>query len=351
MKKEANERNSAFDVLRILLALFVIALHFNNSRDGGAFVFANGISREIVLLMEAFAICAVNVFLMLSGYFLCERKDRNAFKPISLIIKVVGYNLLFYFLFLIGNDAFSISGLVHNALPSNYFVWLYGTVYILSPWLNKVINDISKEQFLKLLFVLCILFVIYPTIVDIYCGITGTTINGISTISSTDSGAGYTLIQFIVAYYLGAYLKKYPLEIGKNYCLAGYILNCLIIFGIEHTTMNAIFYNNLFVVMSAFFIMAYFSKISCKSNKVVYELEKVTFDVYIIHCFLFGIWQRMPIEELICKGAIYTLGTSIFMILLMYIISAGIGVVFNIVFNPLMKKIEKRWKVLLYQVK
>lgn len=78
MKKEANERNSAFDVLRILLALFVIALHFNNSRDGGAFVFANGISREIVLLMEAFAICAVNVFLMLSGYFLCERKDRNA---------------------------------------------------------------------------------------------------------------------------------------------------------------------------------------------------------------------------------------------------------------------------------
>lgn len=35
MKKEANERNSAFDVLRILLALFVIALHFNNSRDGG----------------------------------------------------------------------------------------------------------------------------------------------------------------------------------------------------------------------------------------------------------------------------------------------------------------------------
>lgn len=35
MKKEANERNSAFDVLRILLALFVIALHFNNSMGGG----------------------------------------------------------------------------------------------------------------------------------------------------------------------------------------------------------------------------------------------------------------------------------------------------------------------------
>lgn len=39
MKKEANERNSAFDVLRILLALFVIALHFNNSMGGGGIRF------------------------------------------------------------------------------------------------------------------------------------------------------------------------------------------------------------------------------------------------------------------------------------------------------------------------
>ena len=68
------------DVLRIVLTIFVITLHFNNSMGGRAFIYTTNINYELALIFESFSLCAVNVFLILSGYFLCNRKDRDIIK-------------------------------------------------------------------------------------------------------------------------------------------------------------------------------------------------------------------------------------------------------------------------------
>lgn len=335
----SSERNFKFDYMRNILAIFVIILHFNNSKGAGGLTLTNGISKEIIYITESFAICAVNCFLILSGYFSCDKKTQNANKVILLFMKVIGYQTIMYFIFSFIEQSFTFSGLIHKAIPINYFVWLYCTTYLLSPWLNKVIENISNKQFIQFLLILGSLFVIYPTIVDIYCGIFGTTINGISTISSTDSGAGYTLIQFILSYYLGAYLKKYPLHLSKIKCLLGYLVNCIIIFLIMHFTMNAIYYNNLFVVMSAFFLTSVFEKMEFSENKTMNYLSKYTFDIYIVHCLILKIWHILPLEKFLLNPVI-TIVTLIAMVVLMYVVSLIISIFVNFLFKPIIKKIN-----------
>ena len=76
------KRIASMDVLRIVLTIFVITLHFNNSMGGRAFIYTTNINYELALIFESFSLCAVNVFLILSGYFLCNRKDRDIIKII-----------------------------------------------------------------------------------------------------------------------------------------------------------------------------------------------------------------------------------------------------------------------------
>ena len=74
--KESNQRIGSFDALRIILSLFVILLHFNNSNGGNALKYTenNMIGHEFLLVCESLAICAVNTFMILSGYFCIKNR-------------------------------------------------------------------------------------------------------------------------------------------------------------------------------------------------------------------------------------------------------------------------------------
>ena len=65
-------RNSNIELLRLLLMAFVVLLHFNNGEMGGAFslVQGNTIDSYMLHFFEALCACAVNCFMIVSGYFL-----------------------------------------------------------------------------------------------------------------------------------------------------------------------------------------------------------------------------------------------------------------------------------------
>lgn len=76
------ERNSNIELLRIVLMFMVILLHFNNGSMGGAFNYVTDvqINSFILYLLESFSICAVNCFMVISGYFLAYNKTLNCLK-------------------------------------------------------------------------------------------------------------------------------------------------------------------------------------------------------------------------------------------------------------------------------
>ena len=112
----------------------------------------------------------------------------------------MGYGVFFYLIKNILTHSVTIGGIVRSLIPINYFVWLYCGVYVISPWINKMINNLRKKDFERLIVVLFIMFSLWPTVVDFYTSVSGTTIAEISFISANDNEAGYTIVQFIFAY-------------------------------------------------------------------------------------------------------------------------------------------------------
>lgn len=280
-----NGRIASFDWLRIVLTFFVIVLHFNNSNGGAALAYTseNPFGHELALLSESICICAVDAFMILSGYFLCQKQERRISKVILLFATVMGYNSFFSISNMIVNGNYLLKNYIHSFIPINYFVWLYTVIYLLSPWINIIFNTLDKKKIRLLLCVCILLFVIYPTVIDIFTGITGTTINEISTISATDSGAGYTLVNFFVMYLIGAYLRNYKMNFSPIIFVEGYIIGVLLTMITLHFTMNGTYYNNIFVVISAVFLVLFFQSIRLPKMTVVTTLASLAFPIFIIH--------------------------------------------------------------------
>lgn len=74
-------QKSNLNLLKILAALGVIILHYNHAEIGGAFGFVSlgSISSIWLNVSESICICAVNVFILISGYFL-SKKDNQSIK-------------------------------------------------------------------------------------------------------------------------------------------------------------------------------------------------------------------------------------------------------------------------------
>ncbi len=344
MNKE-EQRIFSLDVLRVILAMMVIVLHINNSAGGKALSMSatNKGVHEFLLAIEAFSICAVNCFVLISGYFLSNTQKRKLKKPIMLLGTVVCYHLLFYGCEMLLSREFSLTVLIKNSLPINYYVWLYGTLYFISPYINVCLNQLSQKKFELLCLILFALFILWPTVVGLYTGITGTVIQQISTISSVDHGSGYTIVQFVVMYILGAYIRRFPPNYGaKTWCVL-YALSSLIVYGLLHLTMAAIEYSNCFVVMSAVSLVISFTKIKrVRGALIIQKLASVSFNVFLVHGFLMPLLQLFPFAEVIKEGSLICAVMSFgFSLLLLYLLSVTISVVTRKVMKPITNLVSR----------
>lgn len=167
---EVNKRNSNIELLRLVLMLFVVILHFNNDTMGGAFVLVKDLSAEnnIFRLLEAFCNCAVNCFMIVSGYFLYNNNKIKFSKIFDIQIIVIFYRFLDFFcqiLFL--HEAFSLSHFIACFLPANYFAIFYVICYLFSPFIAKLFRDISEATANFLIIFLLFIFIVIPTFLDI----------------------------------------------------------------------------------------------------------------------------------------------------------------------------------------
>lgn len=146
------ERNINIEILRIVLMIMILILHFFYHGN-----ILNEMSREINLLnisiisIEVLCIVAVNVFILISGYFLCKSKfDIN--KIIKLYGEIFVYSIIIGIILLLTNNVeLNIKNLLYIFFPfitqRYWFFNAYILLILLFPFLNILINNISKEKF------------------------------------------------------------------------------------------------------------------------------------------------------------------------------------------------------------
>ena len=86
--KTGGGRESKFELLRLLSMLMVLNLHSFHGYDYGS-----GIMQGLDWFRESTSICAVNVFIMISGYFGIKWKFRSFF---NLIFQLLFYSFAVY---------------------------------------------------------------------------------------------------------------------------------------------------------------------------------------------------------------------------------------------------------------
>ena len=202
----------------------------------------------------------------------------------------------------------------------------YICVYVLSPFINKLIKSISQKQLISLIGILIFMF------------------SGIGFFIS-DSGLMNNLSWFILIYLIGAYIRLYDFEkFRKNtikcFFVIGYVLFIIVACGITYMSQyNASMFrfvnkissmNSIIVLVEAILIFIVFKNLDIKNSKVINILGKSSIGVYLFHDSIFRLefWKEICLVEkfyfvspwllifhiIVCILGIYLVGVIIEMI-------------------------------------
>lgn len=291
-KQQVKAREVHLDLLRIISMLLIVFLH---SIDHSGVLETAEISSVwmygYVRYGYALTQVCVNCFVMLSGYFLVNSKFK-LHKLAALWMETAFYSVVIKAIFMAaGRTPFSAVSLVSCLFPfltgRYWFMTIYVGLYVLSPFLNKLIHSMDKRQFTLLNIVL---FFLMSAWVSIHPAIAG-----------MNSGAGWGLPWFVTLYLAAAWFRLYYKPSGKAALkLAGFFaipavlaLGCIVtrqrggLFGILGAMAeNWYRYDSAPVYLATLCLFAGLLNLRIegeRTTKLITAVSPLTFGVYLIH--------------------------------------------------------------------
>ena len=281
---EKKSRNSNIELLRIISMIFIIISHYTVHNNYNLFGMPIGFNRYI-LEVAILGNIGVWIYILITGYFMCESNKVKISKLFKLYFQILFYSLVIYMLFcLFGDENFSLKGLIKNMFPITFKVYWFATayaiLYLLTPFLNKMIQNMTRKEHFKFNLMYLLIFSIIRTFTnqDFYCS---------------------QLVEFIFIYSIGAYLRLYPDNIfnrkanNKKIFIISTILllsSTLILdlLGLKIKILQGHsqhFFNrhSILVIMFSISLFSIFiNKKEC-TNKIINKLAGCTFGIYLIH--------------------------------------------------------------------
>lgn len=196
------KRIVSIELLRMLAMMMVVMLHYLGKGN-----LLENITGEISLNgyiawgLESLSIMAVNVYMLISGYFLVE----SGFKPArlaELICQVLFYTILVPVVLgclgIIQLKDFTIYHILLNVLPVQmnqyWFITAYVIMYLFSPVLSAAAKAMKREQLKYTIFALLLFFSVSKTVLPVELAI---------------DNKGNDCVWFLCVFLVAAYIRLY----------------------------------------------------------------------------------------------------------------------------------------------
>lgn len=285
MGEAKNKRIAGIELLRIIAMLMIIAYHFSVH---AGFSFSSNtinINRLWVQFLEIGGKSGVNIFVLITGYFCIKSERRNNLRLVKIWTAALFYSVIIYFTFVFfGGETFSIIQFVKHIFPITFSQWwflsAYFMLYLVSPFLNKLLNGLSQTDYLKLLVILTLCWCITSTFltVPIECN---------------------NFLWFTYVYALSGYIRLYKID-EKGTCRFYF---CALAILVLLSFASALIFDFLGLNISVFsnhatyffgmqklptllisiaMFMA-FLKIDIKNGKIITFVSPAMFGVYLLH--------------------------------------------------------------------
>lgn len=280
---KAIKRNSNIELLRIISILLIIISHYSVHSS----IVTNNLPMGFNRLLFENAVLGnigVIIFILITGYYLISNEKPFKLKKfLNLYLEVLFYSSIFYFIFiLLGREKITVLGLLHNLIPishaSYWFMSVYLIMYLFSFYINKFLNSLKREEHFRFILISLIILTI------------GLITNSLYYITE--------LLQFIIFYSIGGYLKKYPdnklNQIKKNYIIL-FITIILLIFSTilidllskkyaVFIGLSSYYYsrNSILSILFSISIFNIFVLRKERSNKIINYISQYVLGVYLI---------------------------------------------------------------------
>ena len=312
------KRETNLELLRIISMVMIITLHYLDKgyalKDIVAILPGDGnfLNELLAWCLEVFSYGAVNLYILISGYFLINCSARME-KPFKIVIQVLFYSLGIFLIFMIigvvqlgelpdyATDSFYTYTFFTPIASSHYwFASTYVFFYILAPFLAVGLRKLNKIQHLGLIIITMLLFsrlwrILLP-------------------MTEPVDDRGYGIQWFVTLFVLASYIRRYvPVKKNRRWVYLGIYFFAGVLTIISFFTINKIFvmtgkygiytkvlleYNSPTIIVASASLFLFFRTLSIPEgflSKIILYVSPLTFGIYLIHehFLLRNLWTEL----------------------------------------------------------
>lgn len=219
---ETKARQKNLEKLRCLAMMMVVILHFLGKGNLLGDVSAPEMSMvgAAAWVLEALCIVAVNCYMLISGYFLCESSFKLN-RLLGLYLQVwmysVGVGLAAWAAGQVPADEVNIHYFLSLLFPLSmghyWFMTAYVFLYLLFPLIGIAVKRMTKEQ-LTFVLALCL---------GAFC-----VLKSVLPFRLEEDGQGYDFLWYLCVFLVAAYIRKFGIKfLEKRWrCICLYLISC-----------------------------------------------------------------------------------------------------------------------------
>lgn len=281
-------RQSNLELLRILMMILIVAHHFAIYSSFDFSSASSPMSRIWLYLLRLGGKIGVNVYVLISGYFLVRKDSLSLEKAIRLWLQIFFYAIgIWLLLVFFGKENFSFKLLIQGLTPVTtapyWFASTYFVLYLCTPFINRFLNSLDRLHYRKMLLGCLIMWSVIPTL-------------------TKRSFQCSNLVWFFAMYSLAGYVRLHVdirsiskkrcaiaalLSIGFAYLFAVMIdaLCCARPSLARYSSYSTYFYDmyKLPVVIASLSLFLLFLATEIRPGKRINLLASASFGVYLIH--------------------------------------------------------------------